>query len=123
MSLKAIGKSLFESNNQNANIPNMITITSSSSNLSSPPPPVSCGNNFTTSTNASTMPNSDSQTNSSRSRDHDSGKPGHVSKFSTLVKFFKPWKWRRKKKSDRFKETSKGIYLFYLDLLKQFNIH
>ncbi|XP_029396021.1 phosphatase and actin regulator 4 isoform X3 [Mus pahari] len=30
------------------------------------------------------------------------------SKFSSLGKIFKPWKWRKKKSSDKFKETSEG---------------
>ncbi|NWX15576.1 PHAR4 regulator, partial [Aegotheles bennettii] len=30
------------------------------------------------------------------------------SKFSSFGKIFKPWKWRRKKSSDKFKETSEG---------------
>lgn len=29
------------------------------------------------------------------------------SKFSALGRFFKPWKWRRKKKSEKFEATSK----------------
>ncbi|NWY57669.1 PHAR4 regulator, partial [Chionis minor] len=30
------------------------------------------------------------------------------SKFSSFGKIFKPWKWRKKKSSDKFKETSEG---------------
>ena len=30
------------------------------------------------------------------------------SRFSTLVRIFKPWKWKRKKKSEKFEKTSKG---------------
>ncbi|NWH77296.1 PHAR4 regulator, partial [Piaya cayana] len=30
------------------------------------------------------------------------------SKFSSFGKIFKPWKWRKKKNSDKFKETSEG---------------
>lgn len=30
------------------------------------------------------------------------------SKFPSLGKIFKPWKWRKKKSSDKFKETSEG---------------
>ncbi|XP_078788979.1 phosphatase and actin regulator 4B isoform X6 [Oryzias latipes] len=30
------------------------------------------------------------------------------SKFSTLGKIFKPWRWRKKKSSEKFKETSEG---------------
>lgn len=30
------------------------------------------------------------------------------SKFSGFGKIFKPWKWRKKKSSDKFKETSEG---------------
>jgi hypothetical protein len=33
------------------------------------------------------------------------------SKFSALGKIFKPWKWRKKKSSDKFKETSEGKVL------------
>uniref|UniRef100_A0A1B0DD72 Uncharacterized protein n=1 Tax=Phlebotomus papatasi TaxID=29031 RepID=A0A1B0DD72_PHLPP len=29
------------------------------------------------------------------------------SKFSAFGRFFKPWKWRRKKKSEKFEATSK----------------
>ena len=29
------------------------------------------------------------------------------SKLSALGRFFKPWKWRRKKKSEKFEATSK----------------
>lgn len=32
------------------------------------------------------------------------------SKFSGFGKIFKPWKWRKKKSSDKFKETSEGEY-------------
>lgn len=32
------------------------------------------------------------------------------SKFSALGRFFKPWKWRRKKKSEKFEATSKCMY-------------
>ncbi|XP_037906863.1 phosphatase and actin regulator 3-like isoform X4 [Hermetia illucens] len=31
------------------------------------------------------------------------------SKFSALGRFFKPWKWRRKKKSEKFEATSKSL--------------
>lgn len=30
-------------------------------------------------------------------------------KFSNLGKIFKPWKWRKKRSSDKFKETSEGL--------------
>lgn len=33
------------------------------------------------------------------------------SKFSSFGKIFKPWKWRKKKSSDKFKETSEGKVL------------
>lgn len=33
------------------------------------------------------------------------------SKFSGFGKIFKPWKWRKKKSSDKFKETSEGKML------------
>lgn len=32
-------------------------------------------------------------------------------KLSTIGKIFKPWKWRKKKTSEKFKETSAGITL------------
>ncbi|KTG46358.1 hypothetical protein cypCar_00033065, partial [Cyprinus carpio] len=32
-------------------------------------------------------------------------------KFSGLGKIFKPWKWRKKKSSDKFKETSEGLLI------------
>lgn len=44
----------------------------------------------------------------------DGGSPGESTpkrkggKFSTLGKIFKPWKWRKKKSSEKFKETSEG---------------
>lgn len=37
------------------------------------------------------------------------GTSSSISKFSTLIRIFKPWKWRRRKKSDRFKETSRSL--------------
>ncbi|KAF6115474.1 phosphatase and actin regulator 2 [Phyllostomus discolor] len=30
-------------------------------------------------------------------------------KLSTIGKIFKPWKWRKKKTSDKFRETSAGF--------------
>lgn len=35
--------------------------------------------------------------------------PKRKGKFSTLGKIFKPWKWRKKKSSEKFKETSEGL--------------
>ncbi|XP_028435730.1 phosphatase and actin regulator 4B isoform X3 [Perca flavescens] len=35
--------------------------------------------------------------------------PKRKGKFSTLGKIFKPWKWRKKKSSDNFKETSEEL--------------
>ncbi|XP_068591256.1 phosphatase and actin regulator 4B isoform X3 [Cebidichthys violaceus] len=35
--------------------------------------------------------------------------PKRKGKFSTLGKIFKPWKWRKKKSSDKFKETSEEL--------------
>lgn len=37
--------------------------------------------------------------------------PKRKGKFSTIGKIFKPWKWRKKKSSDSFKETSEGWWL------------
>ncbi|KAI1302305.1 Phosphatase and actin regulator 1 [Halotydeus destructor] len=37
------------------------------------------------------------------------GKPPVPSKLTALIKMFKPWKWKRRKKSDKFKETSKAL--------------
>lgn len=34
------------------------------------------------------------------------------SKFPSLGKIFKPWKWRKKKGSEKFKETSEGPLFF-----------
>lgn len=31
------------------------------------------------------------------------------SKFATLIRLFKPWKWRRRRKSDRFKEGTRSL--------------
>jgi len=36
--------------------------------------------------------------------------PKRKGKFSTIGKIFKPWKWRKKKSSDLFKETSEGLW-------------
>lgn len=36
--------------------------------------------------------------------------PKRKGKFSTLGKIFKPWKWRKKKSSEKFKETSEGLW-------------
>lgn len=36
-------------------------------------------------------------------------------KFSNLGKIFKPWKWRKKRSSEKFKETSEGTF-FLSDL-------
>lgn len=33
----------------------------------------------------------------------------HTSTFSALVRIFKPWKWRRRKKTDRFNQTSRSL--------------
>lgn len=38
------------------------------------------------------------------------------SKFSALGKLFKPWKWKRKKKSDKLEAVSRSKYKFYLVL-------
>lgn len=35
--------------------------------------------------------------------------PKRKGKFSNLGKIFKPWKWRKKKSSEKFKETSEGV--------------
>uniref|UniRef100_A0AAV2MDM8 Phosphatase and actin regulator 4 n=1 Tax=Knipowitschia caucasica TaxID=637954 RepID=A0AAV2MDM8_KNICA len=35
--------------------------------------------------------------------------PKRKTKFSTLGKIFKPWKWRKKKSSDKFQETSEEL--------------
>ncbi|XP_068616064.1 phosphatase and actin regulator 4B [Brachionichthys hirsutus] len=37
------------------------------------------------------------------------GTPKRKGKFSTLGKIFKPWKWRKKKSSDKFTETSEEL--------------
>ena len=44
------------------------------------------------------------------------------SKFSGFGKIFKPWKWRKKKSSDKFKETSEGDILRfkYMFWVKEF---
>lgn len=33
---------------------------------------------------------------------------GKQSRLSALGRLFKPWKWKRKKKSDKFEQTSRG---------------
>lgn len=54
------------------------------------------------------------QTNLNSIKNVTSPVKSHSSKFSAFVRIFKPWKWRRKKKSENFEKTSKGlIYLFY----------
>jgi len=35
------------------------------------------------------------------------------SKFSALGKLFKPWKWKRKKKSEKFETTSRSKFLIF----------
>lgn len=37
------------------------------------------------------------------------------SKFSALGKLFKPWKWKRKKKSEKFETTSRSNFQFFVD--------
>ena len=32
-------------------------------------------------------------------------------KLSTFGKLFRPWKWRKKKTSDKFQDLSKGVYV------------
>lgn len=46
------------------------------------------------------------------------------SKFSGFGKIFKPWKWRKKKSSDKFKETSEGEILRFKCMfwVKEFHI-
>lgn len=46
------------------------------------------------------------------------------SKFSGFGKIFKPWKWRKKKSSDKFKETSEGgiLRFKYMFWVKEFPI-
>lgn len=39
----------------------------------------------------------------------DTPPPKRKGKFSTLGKIFKPWKWRKKKSSEKFKETSEVL--------------
>lgn len=51
------------------------------------------------------------------------------SKFSALGRFFKPWKWRRKKKSDKFEATSKCKFsvidftLHDIDVQRNWDVH
>ncbi|KAK8778887.1 hypothetical protein V5799_019768 [Amblyomma americanum] len=33
----------------------------------------------------------------------------HASRLATLSRLFKPWKWKRKKKSDKFEQTSRTL--------------
>lgn len=35
---------------------------------------------------------------------------GKQSRLSALGRLFKPWKWKRKKKSDKFEQTSRGEF-------------
>lgn len=37
---------------------------------------------------------------------------GKQSRLSALGRLFKPWKWKRKKKSDKFEQTSRGKNTF-----------
>lgn len=52
------------------------------------------------------------QTNLSSIKNVTSPVKSHSSKFSAFVRIFKPWKWRRKKKSENFEKTSKGLIAF-----------
>lgn len=44
---------------------------------------------------------------------------GKHSRFAMLGRLFKPWKWKRKKKSDRFEQTSRSMF----SLLQQSNLY
>lgn len=37
---------------------------------------------------------------------------GKHSRFAMLGRIFKPWKWKRKKKSDKFEQTSRSKFIF-----------
>lgn len=50
---------------------------------------------------------SDSNSSNANSNVQQTSKPAS-SKLTSLIRIFKPWKWKRRKKSDNFKETSKG---------------
>ncbi|GFW70226.1 phosphatase and actin regulator 2 [Trichonephila clavipes] len=41
------------------------------------------------------------------------------SRFSMLRRLFKPWKWKRKKKSDRFEQTSRTLREENIDAFNQ----
>ncbi|KAI1231100.1 hypothetical protein IHE44_0008032 [Lamprotornis superbus] len=41
------------------------------------------------------------------------------SKFSSFGKIFKPWKWRKKKSSDKFKETSEVLFFNLISVLER----
>lgn len=51
--------------------------------------------------------------------------PKRKGKFSTLGKIFKPWKWRKKKSSEKFKETSEGplFFSFHVCVGKELSFH
>lgn len=40
----------------------------------------------------------------------------HKGKFSKMGRIFKPWKWRKKKPSDKFAKTSVGMVCMYFTL-------
>jgi phosphatase and actin regulator 4 len=43
--------------------------------------------------------------------------PERKSKFSSFGKIFKPWKWKRKKKSEKIERAAKGEMAFILWML------
>ena len=44
-------------------------------------------------------------------------------KFSTLGKIFKPWKWRKKKSSEKFTETSEGLCYGFVVFVSVYVLH
>ena len=44
-------------------------------------------------------------------------------KFSTLGKIFKPWKWRKKKSSEKFTETSEGLCSSFIVFVSFYMLH
>jgi phosphatase and actin regulator 4 len=54
------------------------------------------------------------QSSNSHNKSNSSPIKSNTSRFSALARIFKPWKWKRKKKSEKFEKTSKGFHFFPL---------
>lgn len=43
--------------------------------------------------------------------------PERKSKFAALGKLFKPWKWKRRKKSEKIEKTAVGEFSYFVPVL------